>query len=61
MCPDSTDTVMGIRYQTSIAKVIFCNVRVSMAWCETNLGGGYKKGVCMIEGGKDLTSSVASV
>ena len=32
-----------------------------MAWCETNLGGGYKKGVCMIEGGKDLTSSVASV
>lgn len=61
MSPDLADTIMGITYQTSIVTVIFGNVRVAMAWCETNMGGGHKKGVCRIAGGKDLNSSVVGV
>lgn len=58
MCLDSLKMVMGIRYQTGIVRVIFGNVRVSMAWCEPNPGGGHKNGIWIIVGGKFLTSSV---
>lgn len=42
-------------------RFIFGNVRVSMVWCETNSGGGNKKGVCVIARGKGLNSSVVGV
>jgi len=59
MCHVSVDMVMGTRYQTGIVRAIFCNVRVAMAWCETKSGGGYKKRVCVIAGGKVMTVSIA--
>lgn len=34
---------------------------VAMIWCETKTGGGYEKGVCIIEEDKDLTCSVTGV
>lgn len=48
MCPELASMVMGTKYTTGIVRDIFGNVKVSMAWCETNPGGGLKKGVCVM-------------
>lgn len=57
MCPMSSNMVMGTKYQTGIERDIFYDVRVSMAWCEKNQGGGHKKGVYVMVGGKVMTLS----
>lgn len=58
MCHVSADNVMGTNYQTSTLRAMFGNVRVFMAWCEKNSGGGHKKGVCITEGGKLMKLSI---
>jgi len=43
------DMACKVKYQTSIARAIWGKKSIAMTWCDMKLGGGYNKGVWVME------------
>lgn len=56
---DFFDMDYGARYQTRIMKSMFGNVKFSMNWWKTKLGGAYKKCVWVIAYGRNVYLVIA--
>lgn len=56
-----TDMTCGVKHEKSIVKSILGNISVSMTWCETKPGGGYRKGVRVIAYGRNVESVIETL